>query len=325
LKWTERREKVGFKTTPLDIHQTESTLEQTLSGISQLERDVRMAENRLCVLMGMPPTDLRNLLGEDRIPAAPPELAIGIPAELLRRRPDVRRAERQATAQSQAIGIAQADLYPAFSLGGTLGWQSQDFSDLFSGKSLDGNVGPSFQWKILNYGRIASNIRYHDAKFQELVTVYQQTVLQAAEEAEDGLVTFLQAQDRARHLERAVAAATAAVRDMFLPTALGRPGFDFNRFALIAQNRIVQQDLLAQSRGEIAQGLIQVYRALGGGWEIRLEPAPEVLPPPDIPPSVVPEGAEELQKLRNLLDSPTGQPVPAPKPLPTPPAELPQP
>ncbi len=324
LKWTERREKVGFKTTPLDIHQTESNLEQTVSGISQLEMDLRTAENRLCVLMGMPPADLGNMLGEDLIPTARPELAIGIPAELLRRRPDVRRAERQAAAQSEAIGIAEADLYPAFSIGGTLGWQSKDFSDLFSGKSLDANVGPSFQWKILNYGRIANNIRYQDAKFQELVTIYQQMVLQAAEETEDGLVTFLQAQRRTRHLEKSVVAASAAVKDMFLPTALGQPGFDFNRFALIEQNRIVQQDLLAQSRGEIAQGLIQVYRALGGGWEIRQESTPEVPPPPEVPPSVVPEGVEELQRLRNLLEPPAGQPAPMSEPLPAPPPELPR-
>ena len=132
LKWTKRREKVGFKTTPLDVHQTESNLEQTVSGISQLEMDLRTAENRLCVLMGMPPADLRNMLGEDLIPTAPPELAIGIPAELLRRRPDVRRAERQAAAQSEAIGIAEADLYPAFSINGTLGWQAKNFSDLFA-------------------------------------------------------------------------------------------------------------------------------------------------------------------------------------------------
>jgi NodT family efflux transporter outer membrane factor (OMF) lipoprotein len=318
LKWTERREKVGYKTTPLDVHQTESNLEQTISGISQLEMDLRTAENRLCVLMGIPPVDLQNMLGEDLIPTAPPELAIGIPAELLRRRPDVRRAERLAAAQSEAIGIAEANLYPAFSINGTLGWQAKNFPDLFASNSLNGSVGPSFQWNILNYGRIVNGVRYQDAKFQELAITYQQTVLQAAEEAEDGLVTFLQAQRRTQHLDRSVAAATAAVKDLFLPTAIGQPGFDFNRFALIEQNRIVQQDLLAQSRGQIAQGLILVYRALGGGWEIRLEPAPEVPPPPEVPPSVIPEGAEELQKLRNLLEPPTNQNAPAPERLPPP-------
>jgi len=321
LKWTERREKVGFKTLPLDVHQTGSNLEQTAAGIPQLELDLRMAENRLCVLLGMPPADLRNMLGEERIPVAPTELGIGIPAELLRRRPDVRRAERLAAAQSEAIGIAEAELYPAISILGTLGWQARSLSDLFSSRSLEGNVGPSFQWNILNYGRIANNIRYQDARFQELVLAYQQTVLRAAQEVENGLATFLQAQRRTQHLEKSVDLASAAVKDMFLPTAVGQPGFDFNRFALIEQNRITQQDLLAQSRGQIAQGLIQVYRALGGGWEIRQEGASAVPPPPESPPSIVPEGAVQLQMLRNLLDPSAGQPEPKPEPLPAPRAE----
>ena len=250
-----------------------------------------------------PPQALEELLGEDRIPVAPPELAIGVPAELLRRRPDVRRAERQAAAQSEAIGIAEADLYPALSINGTLGWQAQDLSELFSGRSLNSNIGPSFQWKILNYGRLVNNVRFQDARFQELVTVYQQTVLQAAEEAEDGLTTFLQAQQRTFHLERSVAATTAAVKDLFLPTSLGQPGFDFNRFALIEQNRTVQQDLLAQSRGETSQGLIRVYRALGGGWELRQGPPPEALPPV-APPQTVPEGTEEFAATAGAFGAP---------------------
>jgi NodT family efflux transporter outer membrane factor (OMF) lipoprotein len=303
LKWTQRREKVGFKTTPLDVHQTESNLEQTIAGVSQLEMDKRIAENRLCVLMSVPPEDLKTVLGEMPTPVAPPELAIGIPADLLRRRPDVRKAERLAAAQSEQIGIAKAAFYPAFSINGSLGFQSQYFRDLFVSNSLQGNVGPSFQWNILNYGRLANNVCLQDARFQELVAAYQRTVLQAAEEAEDGLVTFLQAQQRNRHLEKSVASASAAVKDMFLPTALGQPGFDFNRFALIEQNRITQQDLLAQSRGQIAQGMIQVYRALGGGWEIAHQAEePETPPLPDTTPSMESEGAEEVTKLRALLD-----------------------
>ncbi len=167
LQWTERRELGGFKTIPLDVHQTEANLEQAAAAIPQLEIDLRTAENSLCVLMGMPPADLRNLLGEDQIPTVPPELAVGLPCELLRQRPDVRRAERLAAAQSEQIGIAQADLYPAFSINGTLGWQAEKFSDLFAPNSLQSNVGPSFQWNLLNYGRIANNVRYQDAKFQE--------------------------------------------------------------------------------------------------------------------------------------------------------------
>ncbi|MEN6450437.1 MAG: TolC family protein [Thermoguttaceae bacterium] len=323
LKWTQRREQVGFKTTPLDVHQTESNVEQTIAAIPQLEMDLRQAENRLCVLLGMPPAQLGPMLGEDAIPAVPPELAIGLPAELLRRRPDVRRAERLAAAQSEQIGIAAADLYPAFSIDGTLGWEAANSSNLFSPKSLNGNVGPTFRWNLLNYGRIANNVRFHEARFQELIAAYQQTVLQADQEVEDGLVTFLKAQDRTRHLEKSVNAASAAVRDMFLPTAIGQPGFDFNRFALIEQNRITQQDLLAQSRGQIDQGLILVYRALGGGWELRECPPAGVPPLPEVPPSVTPEGAEELQRLRNLLEPQAGQPMPPPVPerLPRPSSE----
>lgn len=322
LKWTQRREKVGFRATILDVHQTESNLEQVISGVSQLEMDKRIAENRLCTLLGIPPVDMHNMLGEDIIPKAPPQLAIGIPCDLLRRRPDVRRAERLAAAQSEKIGIATADFYPALSINGTLGWQSQSFNNLFTPASLNGNIGPSFQWNLLNYGRILNNVRLQEARFAELVTAYQQQVLQAAEEAENGLVMFLQAHERTRHLEKSVSAASAAVRDMFLPTAIGQPGFDFNRFALIEQNRVTQQDLLAQSRGQIAQGWIQTYRALGGGWEIRLQPAPESSPPPAVPPSVVPEGAEELEKLRTLLEPPASQPPPQPSErLPTPPPD----
>ena len=315
LEWTRRREKVGFRTLPLDVHQTESVLEQTAAGIPQLEIDMRQAENRLCVLMGMPVVALRNKIGEDRIPTAPAQVAIGLPAELLRHRPDVRRAERQAAAQAEMIGIAEATLYPTFSINGTLGVEATDVTKLFNPQSLSGNIGPTFQWNILNYGRLVNNVRYQDAKFQELVAAYQQTVLQADEEVEDGLVTFLRAQDRTDHLNRCVDAATASVKDIFLPTALGRAGFDFSRFALIEQNKVTQQDLLSQARGQIALGLIQVYRALGGGWELRNQP-PEPLPPIESLPSVPPEGEAELQKLRDLLSPQTVPPPVQPEPLP---------
>jgi NodT family efflux transporter outer membrane factor (OMF) lipoprotein len=277
----------GFRATQLDVAQGVSTLEQTEAQVPELEIGLRQASDRLCVLMGMPPVDLENILGEDRIPTAPPDVVLGIPADLLRRRPDVRRAERLAAAQGEQIGIAEAQLYPSFTLNGTLGWQAKNFKDLFSGQSLNSNVGPSFQWNLLNYGRLMNNVRLQEATFNELVATYQQTVLQAAEEAEFGLVTFLRAQQRERHLATSADAATDAVKTIFLQFRAGRAAADFNRYALIEQNRVTQQDSLAQSRGEIAQGLIQVYRALGGGWEIRLGPCPTPLPPvaaPHLPP-----------------------------------------
>jgi NodT family efflux transporter outer membrane factor (OMF) lipoprotein len=323
LDWTIRRWK-GGRSLPLDVHQIESTMERTEAQIPELEIQLRQAENRLCILLGMPPVDLRNALGRDHIPSAPADVVFGIPAELLRRRPDVRRAERLAAAQAELIGIAQADLYPALSINGTLGYQSENLSSLFSPKSLNGNVGPSFQWNILNYGRIINNVRLQDARFQELVTAYQKTVLQAGEEAENGLVMFLRARHRAEHLDRSAKAARAAVVDMFDVFQKGRAGFDFNRFALIEQNRVQQDDLLAQSRGEIAQGLIQVYRALGGGWQIRFEAWSPTPLQPAAAPSIPPVGAEELQKLRRLLEPEGLLPpeAPAPPETPAPPQAL---
>jgi outer membrane protein TolC len=188
----------------------------------------------------------------------------------LRRRPDVRRQERLAAAQAARIGVAEADFYPAIAINGTIGYQAEELAQLFESLSFTGTVGPSFQWKILNYGRILNNVRLQEARFQELVTTYQNTVLQAGEEVENGLVLFLKSQQRAKYLAESVDAAEKAVK---VAIAQYKGGLvDFNRVALLQQNLVQQQDLLAQARGDIALGLIQVYRALGGGWQIRCGP-----------------------------------------------------
>ena len=166
LQFIERRLTAGFRQTELDFDQAESNLKQTEAGIPALEIDMRQAEDALCILLGMPPVDLANLLGTGPIPSTPPEVAIGIPADLLRRRPDVRQAERLAAAQAEQIGIAQADLYPAFYVNGSLGYSAQNFPDLFKNTAFNGSVGPSFQWNLLNYGRIVNNVRSQDAQFQ---------------------------------------------------------------------------------------------------------------------------------------------------------------
>ena len=215
------------------------------------------------------------------IPTTPDYVVVGIPADLLRRRPDVRRAERLAAAQAEEIGIAEADLYPAISIGGTLGWQAAKLSDLFKSQSLNSNVGPSFQWNVLNYGRIVNDIRFQDAQFQALVTAYQNSVLQADLEVENGIVLFLKSQERARNLQESVDQAALALQVVIEQYESGLATADFNRYAVIQQTLIQQQDLWAQSRGQIALGLIDVYRALGGGWQIRLEPpvaVPRMLP-----------------------------------------------
>ena len=291
-----------LKVTRLDLDQAVSNLRQTEAAIPQLEIDMRQAENRLCTLLGIPTIDLTNMLGSGPIPTCPPEVALGMPAELLGRRPDVRRAERLAAAQAEEIGIAEADLYPAFSINGTLGYQARNFPDLFQYSAFNGSVGPSFRWNLLNYGRIVANIRYQDSRFQELAVAYQNAVLLANEEVENGLVTFLRAQRRTKLLNESVVAARSALDIVTVRYEHG--AVDFNRYAVIQQNLVTQQDSAAQARGQIAQGLIAVYRALGGGWEIRLSGMPEVPNPVESIPA--PQPAAPI----------------APEPVPNPPSEV---
>jgi NodT family efflux transporter outer membrane factor (OMF) lipoprotein len=282
-------------TSELDVRQSRSTLAQTEATIPELEISLRQTANRLCILMGIPSLDLQPRLGKAPIPTAPVDVAVGIPADLLSRRPDIRRAERTAAAQCAQIGVAEADFYPAISIDGTIGYAAEQFPQLFSQGAFQGTIGPSFQWKILNYGRILNNVRLQKAKFEELVTAYQQSVLNANQEAENGLVTFLRAQVRTRLQSDSVDEAQKAVALGLVQYKAGT--VDFTRITQLEQNLVLQQNTLAQARGEIAEGLIQTYRALGGGWEIRctgLDPvegspvqntAPPVPPVAPVPPA----------------------------------------
>jgi len=291
----------------LDFNQGRSTLAQTKAQIPLLLSDLRTAEVRLCVLMGMPPAALEAQLGPAPIPAAPPAVVVGIPADLLRRRPDVCRAERLAAAQAEQIGIAEVDLYPIFKLNGDMGYSAANTSTLFQPNAFYGAIGPGVQWNILNYGRIRNNIRQQQAKFQEYVTTYQRIVLQAAEETEIGMSHFLQEQDRTRLLDESVASMQLAVNTVVKQYEAG--GIDFTRVSQIEQDLVQQQDAQAAAHGQVAQGLIEVYRALGGGWqapfEVRqsVQAVPAPLPPAPAPPS--PPAAAPHEEI----------PIPPPEPL----------
>ena len=267
-------------TTERDVQQSKQVLEQTRALIPQLEAGQRQAANALCVLLGIPPLDLTARLGTaGNIPTAPPELALGIPADLLRRRPDVRRFERQAAVQSALIGVAKADLYPRLSLIGSIGVRAEDFSDMFKTPgSVSGFVGPSFSWDVLNYGRIESNVHVQEARFRQAVYGYQESVLRAGREAEDAVVGFLKSQERARYLGDSVAAAARTVEISYVQYQQGV--IDFTPVYLFEGTLAQEQDQLAIARGQIALSLVDLYRALGGGWEMRLPPATAGPPPP---------------------------------------------
>ncbi len=291
---------------------------------------MRLAQNALCTLLGIPTQDLDGYLnsGASTIPVAPEYAIVGIPADLLRRRPDVRCAERLAAAQAERIGIAESDLYPAFTISGTLGGTAARFGDLFQPQAFNGNVGPSFQWNLLNYGRIINNMRLQDATFNELVVTYQQTALTADQEVENGIVTFLKSQEREKLLRESVDAAYLALEVIIAqyenPTQAAGAGADFNRYAVIQQNLITQQDQWALLRGEIAQGLIQVYRALGGGWVVPCDNSPQQ--PLTDGKTVDGKNAEAVNKPQPNSTLPAPEPAPpAPEestvPLPLPPVE----
>jgi NodT family efflux transporter outer membrane factor (OMF) lipoprotein len=249
----------------LDVQQARSVLTQTKATIPPLRTGLRQANNRLCILLGVPPYDLIGQLDPKPIPTAPPSIAIGIPAELLRRRPDIRRAEREVASQSAQIGIATSDLYPRLALFGFIGYASEDLKNLFSANSFTSLLLPTFQWQILNYGRILNNIRAQDARFQAKVFEYQQAVLRADQEVEDGIVAFLQAQEQSQTLEESV---QAAERTVELVVAQYRRGAaDFNRVYNAQALLVTQQDQLVIARGNITLSMVAIYKALGGGWE----------------------------------------------------------
>ena len=272
LKITEVRFRFGTAT-QRDVEQARTSYLNTLASIPPLETQRRQAQDALSVLLGMPPSDLSDVLaGSSGIPASPPEVIVGIPADLLRRRPDVRGAELQAAAQSAQIGVAKGDLLPIFSLNGSLVFVSTDLgkfklSDMFKWGSRSIQAGPSVQWNILNYGQITNNVRAQDASFQQLLIGYQNVVLSAQRDVEDNVIAFLRAQDRAELLAQSVTSAKTALDIAVLQYREGITDFTT---VLTAQNTVLaQQDSLAITLGGISTSLVGIYRALGGGWEIR--------------------------------------------------------
>lgn len=265
----------GGLTTALDVHQASALLSTTRASVASLEAKRRQAQNALAVLLGSSPGDVRSRLGGlGSIPETPSVVAVGMPAELLRRRPDVVRAEMLAAAQSARIGIARADMYPAFSLGGGIGLAAASSGDLSESDSRVSTGFAGVYWPIFNYGRLRNRTRAEDARLEEALAVYQGTVLTAAREVEDALVGFVMAQEETRHLSRAVADAEAALK---LAEIMYEEGaVDYTRVLTAQQGLLAAQDAHTSSRGDVALNLVSAYKALGGGWEYRV--GKDVLP-----------------------------------------------
>ena len=263
----------GGLTGERDYQQALTQLRATEATIPTLEKSLEQQKHALSLLLGEPPGQIDAILASAKgIPTSPENIAAGIPAELIRRRPDIRAAEFAAASECAKIGVAKGDLYPAFSISGTFGFLSSDqngnsIGDIVEWKSRTGSVGPSFNWNVLNYGQLSNAVRAQDARFQQAITDYQNTVLTAQADVEDSLVAFIKAKAQVDTLTKAVDAARATVHLSVLQYDGGVT--DYTTVITAQQNLLQEQDQLAQAQGAVPSALIAVYQSLGGGWEIR--------------------------------------------------------
>jgi NodT family efflux transporter outer membrane factor (OMF) lipoprotein len=256
----------GF-TTELDVARARAQVDATAATIPSLEASERSSMHQLAVLLGRPPQALLDELSKpDPIPVAPPEVPVGIPSELLRRRPDIRRAERQLAAASARVGAATADLYPKFSLTGSFGLDATKPRQVFNWASRYFALSPSVIWPVFDAGRIRANIRVQNAAQEEALTTYESTVLTAMREVEDALVNYGEEQARNRSLVDAVDANRLAYK---LANDQYKQGtVDFLTVLDVERSLFDAEDALAQSDRVISADLVALYKALGGGWEI---------------------------------------------------------
>jgi len=284
--------------TELDVYQAKTLLSATLATIPNLQSSLQQSRNALAILLGILPDDLQGSLnGMNNIPAVTSDIAVGIPADLLRRRPDIRQAEMQTAAQSAQVGVALTELYPSFTLFGSLGWSATDLAgnslgDIFDANSFSYSFGPAFKWNLFNYGRIKNQVRIQDARLEQLITIYQDVVLNAAREVEDSMSGIVYAQKEAEYVSQGV---ESSKRSMELSLLQYEEGFsDYQRVLDSTRALTQKQDQYAQLQGKIATSFISLYKALGGGWQIRLEN--------DFVPAEIKEKMRERTNWGNLLD-----------------------
>jgi NodT family efflux transporter outer membrane factor (OMF) lipoprotein len=264
LQLTEWRFAAGL-VSKLDVEQAKANLENTRALLPKLRSNIEAAKNRLAILLGVFPGALEAQLATRKpIPEAPLEVAVGVPAETLRRRPDVRRAERQLAAQTARIGAATADLYPKFSLPGSIGFEALSTNHLFSTANRAWSLIGSFTWTIFKGGAIRQNIEVQNALQEQSLKQYEATILTALEDVENGLVAFAEEQERRDALLEATQAAqraAALARDQYTSGLI-----DFQTVLDAERSVLTAQDQLAQSKGQVTANLISLYKALGGGW-----------------------------------------------------------
>jgi NodT family efflux transporter outer membrane factor (OMF) lipoprotein len=249
----------------LDAARAEAQAASTRSLIPLLEQDIERAIHRLGILIGKEPTELESqLISPASIPPAVPGIPVGLPSDLLRRRPDIRQAEREVAASTARIGVATADLFPRFFLTGSAGLQSINASDFFDAGSRFWSLGPSIHWPVFTAGRIRQNIKVQNARQEQALIRYEQTVLISLEEVENALVFCGKEQE---HHQSLVESETANLRAVQLADERYRSGLvDFLNVLETQRSLLAVQDDLARSERTLDQNLVRLYKALGGGW-----------------------------------------------------------
>lgn len=256
--------------TDLDVAQAERLLARAEAEVPPLKVTLAEGINSLSVLLGRMPGNLHHeLLAVKPIPLPPTRASVGLPADLLRRRPDIRRAERVLAAETARIGIATADLYPSFSLTGIFGFESIDAGDLFDAGSRVFSFGPSLRWQIFSGGSIRNRIKAQDAVAQQALLGYEQSVLTGVLEVENSLKAYVEDRARLKALERSVEAAKRSVR---LSTKLYKEGLvDFQPVLDAQRDQFNFENQLAVARGDSSINFVRLYTALGGGWQTAQE------------------------------------------------------
>jgi NodT family efflux transporter outer membrane factor (OMF) lipoprotein len=277
----------------LDLQQAKTQYLATLSSIPGLQISETKVRNAIAALLGRAPGDLPELTTVSKpLPMMNPVVINEIPASLLMRRPDIRAAAWQAAAQSAQIGIAEADLYPAISLLGTIGWSGNSVSGSSSTSAL--GVGPAVTWNLFDHGLIRNNVRVQDARLQQAIESYQNNVLQAAREIDDAAISIVKSRENQEILAESV---TAAERSLQLATARYREGYaDFQRVLDAQRSVATQTERELVNQGSHISAIIEFYKALGGGWQ--------VTPIEQLIPAATRETMESRSKWGDLLSAP---------------------
>lgn len=272
LKIARARFKAG-QTSLVDVEQAATELAQTAATLPSIVTSLQKQKDALAVLLGTIPNNIDGAIQRSRgIPKAPTSVAVGIPKEVLVRRPDIHQARLDAVAQSAAIGATQAKLYPSLSLSGAFAFSANNIgqssiTDLFQWSNRNITAGPGLSWSILNYGQITNEVRAQDATFQQALLNYVNLVLKAQQEVQDNITAYIEAKKAVYFL---VQANTSAIKSLRLALIRYKEGeTDFTPVLNAEQQQLSVQTSLVNAQGDVPLALVALYRALGGGWEIR--------------------------------------------------------